>query len=239
MSELRGVAMIELTAAKHRYEGGGTELIDLPDLNVGRGEEWLVLGPSGSGKSTLLHVMAAVLEPSEGEYRLDGRQVWSLSPAERDRLRGRMIGVVFQRHHLIDVLTVRENVDLARHLAGFRPDPSKVDRLLDRLDLGEKANTPVPELSEGQKQRVAIARAVVNDPLVLLADEPTASLDDERAESVLNLLQNLAADFGCALLLTTHDQRVKARFPRIVRLPVDAGSAGEANKAGKSGEAWT
>lgn len=211
--------MIELTGALHRYRGAPP--IALPDLRVGAGETLLVLGPSGSGKSTLLHVLAAILIPTEGVVRLDGRDVRALPASEIDRFRGRTVGVVFQRHHLIDVLTVRENLELARHLAGLPPDPPKVDRLLDRLDLREKAGARIPELSEGQKQRTAIARAVVNAPRLLLADEPTASLDDHRADAVMDLLQGLAAETGCALVLTTHDRRVMARFERIVRLPLD------------------
>lgn len=211
--------MIELTGASHRYRGAPP--IALPDLRVGAGETLLVLGPSGSGKSTLLHVLAAILIPTEGVVRLDGRDVRALPASEIDRFRGRTVGVVFQRHHLIDVLTVRENLELARHLAGLPPDPPKVDRLLDRLDLIEKAGARIPELSEGQKQRTAIARAVVNAPRLLLADEPTASLDDHRADAVMDLLQGLAAETGCALVLTTHDRRVMARFERIVRLPLD------------------
>ena len=214
--KLREMTMIQLRDSHHRYNSG-TE-VNLPDLQVEKGEHLLILGLSGSGKSTLLHILAGILRPTKGSYLIDRTDLYSLSESQRDQFRGRHIGVIFQQMHLINSLTVKENLKLAQYMAGHKPDDSKVIRICSELDISDKVDTYTDELSQGQKQRVSIARAVMNDPLLLLADEPTSSLDDIRSGEVLSLLKSQAKRTGATLIISTHDQRVKDQFPNRVEL---------------------
>ena len=218
------MSRLRLTKAVHRYPDG-TE-VPLPDLRLEAGEELLVLGPSGSGKSTLLHVLAGILTPTSGEYHLADQRMEDLRGHALDRFRGRSIGIVFQRHHLLDVLSVSGNLDLARTMAGRPVDAVWRTKLLEQLDLADKADARISTLSEGQKQRVAIARAVINQPLLLLADEPTASLDDQRAAAVIDLLRSLARETSSMLIISTHDQRVTSQVRDIIRLSGPSASRG-------------
>jgi putative ABC transport system ATP-binding protein len=192
--------------------------VHLPDISLGKGENLLVTGLSGSGKSTLLHVLAGILNPTQGTYRINDTDVLSMTESERDRYRGRHIGIVYQQMHLVTSLTVADNIRLARYMAGLKPDQKRVKQVCETLDIGDKLNSYPDELSQGQKQRVAIARAVVNDPVLLLADEPTSSLDDIRSESVIGLLKESAAISGASLIVSTHDKRVKKHFESMLNL---------------------
>jgi ABC-type lipoprotein export system ATPase subunit len=183
------------------------------------GEQAALLGPSGSGKSTLLHLIAGLRRPSSGTVRLEGQALSSLGEAARDRLRGARVGLVFQRLHLMPALNVRDNLRLARYCAGLPPDSPYLEHLLAMLQLDGLATARPEALSGGQQQRVAIARALINRPGVVLADEPTASLDDDNARRVLDLLCGAATEAGAALLIATHDARVKARVAQHWVLP--------------------
>lgn len=178
-----------------------------------------MLGPSGSGKSTLLHLIAGLRRPSSGTVLLEGQALSSLGEAARDRLRGARVGLVFQRLHLMPALNVRDNLRLARYCAGLPPDSPYLEHLLAILQLDGLATARPEALSGGQQQRVAIARALINRPGVVLADEPTASLDDDNARRVLDLLCGAATEAGAALLIATHDARVKARVAQHWVLP--------------------
>lgn len=193
-------------------------MLDVPELDVGDGERWLLLGASGSGKTTLLHVLAGLLRASEGTVEVDGHALALMDEAARDRWRGRTVGVVFQRLHLFETLTVRQNLALAQRLAGAASDADRIAELLGRLDVAEKADAYPSALSTGQRQRVAIARAVVHRPRLLLADEPTASLDDARAAQVADLLAREAAAAGATLVVATHDRRLQGRFAHVLTL---------------------
>ncbi len=208
--------MLSLTSVIHYYTNGPA--ISLPDIRLERGEQLLVLGPSGSGKTTLLHILAGILKPTYGEYVLDGNVVNTLTQAQLDALRGQQIGMVFQRPHLIDVLSVEENLILANYMAGNDQVIQRAKELLDRLEILDKRRARVSELSEGQKQRVSIARALMNEPMLLLADEPTSALDDKRADIVTELLISLTKEQKSALLITTHDQRIRSRITNVVEL---------------------
>lgn len=208
--------MLSLTSVYHQYPNGPA--ISLPDLRLNRGEQLLVLGPSGSGKSTLLHVLAGILKPTRGEYTLEGKDVYTLSQSVLDAFRGQQIGLVFQRPHLMDVLNVEENLLLANYMAGNAQQPKRARDLLDRLEVSDKRHTRISELSEGQKQRVSIARALMNEPALLLADEPTSALDDERAEVVTELLISLTREQKAALIISTHDQRIRSKISNVVEL---------------------
>jgi putative ABC transport system ATP-binding protein len=177
----------------------------------------VLIGPSGSGKSTLLNIMAGILRPSEGEVLLQGEALYT-APARSDRWRARRIGVVPQRLHLLASLSARDNVRLAQYLAGSPEAPAGVDHLLGALGLRARAHARPAQLSMGEQQRVAIARAVINRPQVLLADEPTSSLDDASAQRAVDLLFEAAGLARALLVVATHDHRVRARFDRAVEL---------------------
>ncbi|MHA4740386.1 ABC transporter ATP-binding protein [Dyadobacter sp. MSC1_007] len=186
--------------------------LHFPDWNVGDGEQWLLLGESGSGKTTLLHMLAGLLKPSNGEVIVNGTDLYALRARELDRFRGRSIGIVFQQPHLIRSMTVEENMELAQGFAGAGKDSLRVREVLDALDMDHKRRSFPHELSQGQAQRVGIARALINRPALLLADEPTSSLDNRNAEAVVRLLSELAASQGSTLVISTHDDRVKDAF---------------------------
>ena len=207
--------MLSLRSLVHRYDGHA--VLSLADFDFTAGEHCAVLGPSGSGKSTLLHVMAGILRPSEGQVLLDGEAVYP--PAGRDdRWRARRIGVVPQRLHLLASLDARDNVRLAPYLGGGDATDSDVDSLLEALGLAGRARAKPADLSAGEQQRVAIARAIVNRPRVLLADEPTSSLDDDNAQRAVGLLFDAARLAGALLVVATHDHRIRARFVRTIEL---------------------
>ena len=194
-------------------------VVAIPAWTVAAGEHSLILGPSGSGKSTLLHLIAGLLHPSHGRVLVAGQDLAKLTTAELDAFRGRMIGIVLQRLHLIPALTVRDNLRLARTLARLPPDPARIDSLLAKLGLAALAGVRPSRLSEGEAQRVAIARAVVNHPALILADEPTSALDDVNCQTVLALLRAQAEASGATLVIATHDARLKAHFGHRLELP--------------------
>lgn len=202
--------MVEVEALRHGF--GGRMVLDVPSWRVGEGERRLVVGPSGSGKSTLLHLLAGLAAPREGVVRVAGRDLAGLPPAARDRFRGRSIGVLFQSFHLLDSLSVFDNVRLARRLAGLPEDRPRCREVLEDLGVAALARARPSTLSHGQAQRVALARAVVNRPAVILADEPTSSLDDESCERAASLIESQAASYGAALVVATHDARLLGRF---------------------------
>ena len=202
--------MFAVQNLKHAYNG--TEVLNVAAWQAEQGAHWLVLGPSGSGKTTLLHILAGILKPAAGKVEVAGTDVTRLDPAALDRFRGRHIGIVMQRLHLIGSLTVMNNLLLAQYLAGVTQNRARAREVLATLDLAEKADAQPHELSFGQAQRVAVARAVVNRPQLLLADEPTSNLDDERCNQALELLQAQAKSCGATLVIATHDQRIRVRI---------------------------
>lgn len=199
--------MLVVRDLRYRYRDAAFAL-DVPALDMPAGGRLLVLGPSGSGKSTLLHLLAGVLAPPPGAVTLAGHDLGALPEAARDRVRGRHVGLVFQRPHLVGALTVADNLRLALSLSGAPPDPARVADTLARLDLADRAGARPHQLSLGQRQRVGIARAVLHRPSVVLADEPTSSLDDARAAAVRDLLAAEADAVGAALVVATHDRRM-------------------------------
>lgn len=208
--------MILLRQSIHQYDS--KTKIPLPSLNLEQGEDLLISGQSGSGKSTLLHVLAGLLRPTQGSLTIQDTDLYSLKESKRDRFRGKYIGIVLQQIHLVDALTVQKNLELAQYMAGAKVDPSKIKQICSELEIDDKLDSYIDELSQGQRQRVAIARAVVNQPVLLLADEPTSSLDDERAETVIQLLKTQAKRCKATLIISTHDQRVKNHFSNVINL---------------------
>lgn len=188
------------------------------NLEIPRGQHWLLLGESGSGKTTLLHLLGGLLRAREGTIEVNGTELHRLSEAHLDHFRGKNIGFVFQRNHLINALSVRNNLLMAPFLAGIPQDNSRVETVLGQLSLLEKANVNVKELSHGQAQRVAIARAVINRPPLILADEPTSALDDKNCERVIDLLLEASVVNQATLVVATHDQRLKSKFQNHLQL---------------------
>jgi putative ABC transport system ATP-binding protein len=186
---------------------------------VAAGQHSLILGPSGSGKTTLLHVIAGLLRPSRGRVRVAGQDLGALTSAQLDAFRGKTIGIVLQRLHLIAALTVRDNLRLARTLARLPPDAARIDNLIAELGLSALAGARPSRLSEGEAQRVAIGRAVVNHPALILADEPTSALDDANCAAVLALLRAQAEASGATLVIATHDARLQPLFQHRLELP--------------------
>jgi len=208
--------MLRLSGIRQRY--GAKQVLALERFQAAAGEHWLVLGASGSGKTTLLNLIAGLLAPSEGEIEVGGQVLGKLEGAALDRWRGRNVGIVPQKLHLVQSLNVLQNLLLAPYLAGLPSDHSRAMGLLETLSLKEKAKEKPHQLSHGQAQRVAVARAVMNRPKLLLADEPTANLDDVHCEQALDLLQGQARECGAMLVVATHDQRAKQRFEKRLEL---------------------
>ena len=207
--------MITTQGLTHRYhskKGVLSNEIVFPDLTIARGDSFLLLGKSGSGKTTLLHLLGGLLRPLAGKIEIEKVDISSLSETELDRMRGRQIGFVFQRNHLISALTVKNNLLIAPFLAWEKQHEERVDLVLDELGLREKKNAMIFELSQGQAQRVAIARAIINKPSLILADEPTSALDDKNCDQVFELLNKVAMENNAALIVATHDQRLKSRL---------------------------
>lgn len=204
---------------EHGQGHGLVRAVDDVDLDVPAGQVLAVTGPSGCGKSTLLHMLGGLERPTGGEVRLDGRRIDALSERGLARLRRRAVGFVFQAFHLVEELSAAENVELPALLAGRSPRASRrrAAHLLERVGLADRARHLPWELSGGQRQRVAIARALANEPLVLLADEPTGNLDSAATRDVLRLFDGLRAA-GQTLVLVTHDERVAATADRLVSM---------------------
>ena len=208
--------MIEVRGLTHRY--GQQDVLRLPEWKVAQGERWLVLGPSGCGKTTLLHVLAGLVHPSEGDVEVAGENLRKLDGSRMDRWRATTVGIVLQALHLVKHLTVRDNLRLAQYLAKAPQDDTRIDDALGALGVTAKSTRRPSELSQGEQQRVAIARAVVNRPKLVLADEPTANLDDAATATVIDLLTEQAARHGATLVVATHDARVKGKFRERLEL---------------------
>jgi len=202
--------MISIQSVAHQY--AGSPMISFKDWQIKNGEQWLLLGESGSGKTTLLHILTGILKPKQGEICLNGTSIYTLSSKKLDQFRGRNIGIIFQKPHLIKSLTISENLALAQTFAKLPESEERINEVLASLGIADKKNSYPNELSQGQLQRVSIARAVINKPALLIADEPTSSLDDKNAAAVLNLLMHQSGLNQATLVVATHDKRVKDAF---------------------------
>ena len=189
-----------------------------PDFEIAQGEHVLVTGQSGSGKTTLLHLIGGLRRNYNGSIKVDNTELSSLGPSAMDSFRGANIGFVFQRNHLIPALTVEDNLRMAPYLAGLPADSERLQQLLERLDLTQQRQKRLHQLSQGQAQRVAIARAVLNRPSIVVADEPTSSLDDNNCMRVIDLLLQVANENSSSLLVATHDRRVIDRMKKQIIL---------------------
>ncbi len=189
-----------------------------PDIDVTPGSNLLIIGKSGVGKTTLLHLLAGLLPPESGEVTIAQQSVQQLKSSELDRFRGRHIGIVFQKPHFVRSIDLLENLLLVQHLAGDKPNKKRAREVLDLLGLSGMERKFPHKLSQGQQQRATIAMATVNHPEVLLADEPTSSLDDDNCERVVELLRHHSETLGATLVVITHDMRLRSQFENTLQL---------------------
>lgn len=214
--------MLEVQQLTKHYDGGGARVtaLDRVDFSLESGLLLAVLGPSGSGKTTLLSIVAGLLRPSAGEVRLGGEPIHLRSPRQAAAFRRRRVGLVFQDHHLVPYLSALENLLLVPHLSGRvrAADRERASQLLAEFGLDQRARHKPAALSGGERQRVAIARALMNSPEVMLVDEPTASLDTERGQQVLEMLRDQIHQRSMTCVMVTHDPRMAAQADRTLRL---------------------
>ena len=187
-------------------------------LDVAHGDLTAVMGPSGSGKSTMMHILAGLDRPTSGTVRIEGSDITRLNDNELTKLRRQHIGFIFQFFNLLPMLTAEENIRLPLELAGGKVDEAWVDEVIKRTGLDERRTHRPSELSGGQQQRVAIARALASKPTVIFADEPTGNLDSSTSGEILDLLRDMAANFGQTIVMVTHDARAAAIADRILFL---------------------
>jgi putative ABC transport system ATP-binding protein len=208
----------DLRKSFREADGHRLEVVRLRQFELGAGEQTVLVGQSGSGKSTLLNLIAGILLPDEGEVRVNGTDITQLTEARRDRFRAANIGYVFQSFNLLPGFTALENVLLGQMFGGGNGGMDRAVQLLKSVGLEQRLQHKPRALSVGEQQRVAIARALVNAPSLVLADEPTGSLDAQNGAAVLDLLRQICADHRHTLLLVTHDPTVMKQFSKVVPL---------------------
>ena len=212
--------LIEMENVSKVYQMGRVEVHALRSVNlcIRRGEFVAIVGPSGSGKTTMLNLIGCLDLPTEGTYRLQGRDVTTLSDGQLSRLRGQGIGFIFQDYSLLRRFSAVRNVELPRYYARGRGDRSRALALLAQVGLAERSRHRPVELSGGEQQRVAVARALMNDPFLILADEPTGNLDSVSGRELIGLLKRLNGEQGLTLIVVTHDPTISAEARRIIRM---------------------
>jgi putative ABC transport system ATP-binding protein len=213
-------AIIQVRGLQKTFRVGEVDVTALRgvDLDVQRGEFLAVIGPSGSGKSTLFHILGGLAPPSAGEVLIDGVNLRNLSENERTELRQKKVGFVFQKYNLLPTLTARDNIAIAQSLSGTNAQPPGFDNILQLLGIRQRLDHKPRALSGGEQQRVAIARALVNQPAILLADEPTGNLDTTNSNAVLEILRDLNKRLGQTVLMITHNPEAAAFADRIVTM---------------------
>ena len=208
--------MISVKNLSHTFDDQTS--LSFPDWNIGQGEHSLILGASGCGKTTFLHLLSGLLKAQQGKIAINGEDLTALTTAQLDHFRGQHIGFVFQKPHLIQALSVYENILLAPFFGRKKDQVPRIDKLMEELGISDLRKKKVSQISQGQAQRIAIARAVVNEPEVIFGDEPTASLDDASCDAVIKLLKKQAEQCNATLVIATHDSRVKSEIQNQIQL---------------------
>ncbi len=207
-----------LTTQSVAFEYNRANSFVFPDIRLPVGSNLLILGESGVGKTTLLHLIAGLLKPKTGSITIDGTPITDLRGKELDTFRGANVGLVFQRPHFIQSLSLEKNLQLIQYLAGKPQDSGRIKSTLNSLGLLSKMNENPQYLSQGEQQRAAIALAVINRPRLILADEPTSALDDKNSYRVVELLKNQTKSTKSSLIIITHDKRLKSEFTNAINL---------------------
>ncbi|MCL1146686.1 lipoprotein-releasing ABC transporter ATP-binding protein LolD [Shewanella marinintestina] len=214
--------LLQVSNVSKRYQEGSvdTQVLHNVDLQVFKGEQLAIVGSSGSGKSTLLHIMGTLDSPTSGTVTMLGEDLYQLSSQRQAKVRNENVGFIYQFHHLLPEFTALENVSMPALIQGQRRKlvEPKAKVLLERVGLGHRLTHTPAEMSGGERQRVAIARALINDPKLVLADEPTGNLDANSGEAVYELITELAAQLGTAFVVVTHDQKLAARMDRQLHM---------------------
>ena len=213
--------MLEIQNIKKSFtqpDGESVPILDVPEFKVAAGEQVVLLGPSGCGKTTLLHIIAGLTKPDSGKVILDNVELTKFSEAIRDRIRADKIGYVFQTFNLLDGFSASENVLLGMTFARKKLDAARANQLLKEVGLGHRLKNKPHQLSVGEKQRVAVARALANEPKLLLADEPTANVDPQNQQHVIDLIRENCRKENIAILMVTHSLEVANQFDRVVDL---------------------
>jgi len=215
-----GNSIIQVHELRKTYRVGEVDVHALrgANLTVSRGEFLAVIGPSGSGKSTLFHILGGLAAPTSGDVIVDGTNLRDLTDIERTKMRQRKVGFVFQKYNLLPTLTAADNIEMAQALADYPPKPSDFDEILTFLKIKSRLGHKPRALSGGEQQRVAIARALVNEPSILLADEPTGNLDTENSTAVLEVLRDLNKRSRQTILMITHNPEAAAFADRTVSI---------------------
>ena len=191
---------------------------NFPDIQLNNGDSLLVLGDSGVGKTTFIQILAGLLKPTSGQIHLDSVNYNKLSSKEMDQFRGRRIGMIFQNPHFVRNLNILDNLMLSLYLSENIQDEKHVEQLLNELGLGDKLDSMPDDLSQGEQQRASIALAVIKQPDLILADEPTSSLDDVNCQKIITLLKEQAEKNKSKLIIITHDNRIKTQFNKSITL---------------------
>ena len=201
-----------------KFEYNPQVKFSFPDLTCSLGGSLVISGDSGTGKTTLLHLLGGLIKPQSGKVLLNDKEVNLLEGSSLDKFRGKSISIIFQKMHFISSISVLDNILLAQWLGTEKKEKEKAIQILERLHIADQRDKNIKELSQGQQQRVAIARALINQPSLILADEPTSSLDNKNTEIVERLLRESAQELNAALVMVTHDMRLKQNAKNLIEL---------------------
>ncbi len=208
--------MLKTSEIRHSYKR--TQRFTFPEIKCEESSSLMILGKSGVGKTTLLHILGGMFKPLSGDVSINGTSIYTLRGNNLDTFRGQNIGIVFQKPHFVQSLTAEENLMLAQKMAGNSVSTNTVHELLQQLNLDHKAKALSYKMSQGEQQRLSIARAIINKPGLILADEPTSALDDENCKKVVELLEDQSEQLKAALVIVTHDNRLKQYFKNHIEL---------------------
>lgn len=208
----------KITKSYQQPNGEVLPILDVPEYHVDRGEQTVLIGPSGCGKTTLLHIISGITRPDRGRVVLDGVEASRFSEAGRDRIRASKLGYVFQTFNLLPAFTALENVILGMTFAKGKKDIARARHLIDRVGLSHRSGHKPSHMSVGEQQRVAVARALANKPGLLLADEPTANVDPNNQQQIVDLIRDTCHEENIALIIVTHAMEVAEQFDRVDKL---------------------